>query len=216
MENPWIVESLEEFLYFCCPECNDKSSSKETFINHAWTNHPKAQEILVTLNEIKPEFLDENLEGERLEVKLEVKDEHQGSMLDEADPNDHDFNLDDNFNEDFDQDEEEEDDEDQEDQEDEDQELLDEDSENQCYYCGQCISIKEIKTHMLESHGAYHGRMHGKPRSIQCDSCKATFKTESALKLHLCYDEIIPKKKYREPYKCDKCDKTFRNRKSFR
>ena len=53
-------------------------------------------------------------------------------------------------------------------------------------------------------------------RPIQCENCKATFKTESALGLHLCYDQYIPKKKYGEPYKCEKCNKNYQNRKTFR
>ena len=40
------------------------------------------------------------------------------------------------------------------------------------------ISLTEIKEHMAETHGSYHGRMHGIPRPIQCENCKATFKTE--------------------------------------
>ena len=39
--NPWAVEALEEFLYFCCPECNIKSTDKDAFVNHVWSNHPK-------------------------------------------------------------------------------------------------------------------------------------------------------------------------------
>ena len=53
--------------------------------------------------------------------------------------------------------------------------------DTQCYYCGQIISVTEIKEHMSQTHGSYHGRMHGIPRPIQCENCKATFKTESAL-----------------------------------
>ena len=33
--NPWTVEHLEEFLYYCCPECDEKSQSKELFLQHA-------------------------------------------------------------------------------------------------------------------------------------------------------------------------------------
>ena len=88
--------------------------------------------------------------------------------------------------------------------------------DTQCYYCGQIISVTEIKEHMSQTHGSYHGRMHGILRPIQCDNCKATFKTESALGLHLCYDQYIPKKKYGEPYKCEKCNKNYQNRKTFR
>ena len=36
--------------------------------------------------------------------------------------------------------------------------------DTQCYYCGQIISVTEIKEHMSQTHGSYHGRMHGIPR----------------------------------------------------
>ena len=42
-ENPWLVEYLEEFLYFCCPECHVKDQSKESFLEHALNQHPKAK-----------------------------------------------------------------------------------------------------------------------------------------------------------------------------
>ena len=47
-ENPWAVANLEDFLYFCCPECNDKSQSEETFLEHAFQNHPKSKDCLIT------------------------------------------------------------------------------------------------------------------------------------------------------------------------
>ena len=39
--NPWQVQSLDEFLYYNCPECNIKSQNKEVFVYHAWQHHPK-------------------------------------------------------------------------------------------------------------------------------------------------------------------------------
>ena len=33
--SPWSVTNLEEFLYFCCPECDVKDQSREDFIQHA-------------------------------------------------------------------------------------------------------------------------------------------------------------------------------------
>ena len=39
--NPWDVSNLEEFLFFCCPECDSKHPSKASFINHALIEHPK-------------------------------------------------------------------------------------------------------------------------------------------------------------------------------
>ena len=45
--NPWFVENLEEFLYFCCPECNERSQSEDLFLEHALKNHPKSQACLL-------------------------------------------------------------------------------------------------------------------------------------------------------------------------
>ena len=39
-ENPWMVEELEEFLYYCCPECDVKLQVKNEFMKHAFSNHP--------------------------------------------------------------------------------------------------------------------------------------------------------------------------------
>ena len=44
--NPWIVNNLDEFLFFCCPECDTQSPNKALFINHALIEHPKGQLIL--------------------------------------------------------------------------------------------------------------------------------------------------------------------------
>ena len=41
--NPWDVHELEEFLFFCCPECDDRSPTKASFINHALIQHPRVR-----------------------------------------------------------------------------------------------------------------------------------------------------------------------------
>ena len=41
--NPWAVHYLEEFLYYCCPECEVKDQSKALFLQHALDKHPKAK-----------------------------------------------------------------------------------------------------------------------------------------------------------------------------
>jgi len=38
---PWNVSSLEEFLFYFCPECDVRIHSKEKFVNHALNQHPK-------------------------------------------------------------------------------------------------------------------------------------------------------------------------------
>ena len=37
--NPWIVSSMYEFMYCCCPECDEKLESKQDFVNHASSYH---------------------------------------------------------------------------------------------------------------------------------------------------------------------------------
>ena len=42
MANPWIVESLYDFSYFCCPECETRWQGKQEFIDHAYSHHSKS------------------------------------------------------------------------------------------------------------------------------------------------------------------------------
>ena len=35
ISNPWAVGHLEEFLYYCCPECDERNQSKALFVKHA-------------------------------------------------------------------------------------------------------------------------------------------------------------------------------------
>ena len=46
-KNPWIVSEVEQFLFFCCPECDVKDRSKENFIQHALSHHPSAKDGLI-------------------------------------------------------------------------------------------------------------------------------------------------------------------------
>ena len=47
--NPWNVSSLEEFLFYNCPECESKHSTKEQFVGHAVVAHENARDILMTI-----------------------------------------------------------------------------------------------------------------------------------------------------------------------
>ena len=54
IENPWIVPSLDKFLFFCCPECENKSSNKSSFVNHAISQHPLVSFFLLLFKQIHP------------------------------------------------------------------------------------------------------------------------------------------------------------------
>ena len=38
--NPWNVTSLDDFLFYCCPECDNRTVTKNDLIQHALNNHP--------------------------------------------------------------------------------------------------------------------------------------------------------------------------------
>ena len=61
--NPWAVNQLEDFLYFCCPECDVKRRDSVSFIKHAITEHPYSKIYLT-------EFLSEHEDPLRV-VELE-------------------------------------------------------------------------------------------------------------------------------------------------
>ena len=46
--NPWDVPSLDEYLFYCCPECELKTKEYEAFYTHAVNVHELARETLET------------------------------------------------------------------------------------------------------------------------------------------------------------------------
>ena len=77
LENsPWLVNTLEEFLYYCCPECDQRDHSKDSFIHHAYEHHPEAKEALamvigvkIELPEVKLEDVENSNDDEPLDAK---------------------------------------------------------------------------------------------------------------------------------------------------
>ena len=58
-ENPWgAVNTLEDFQFYCCPECDLKEQTKDKFVKHALENHTECKEYIVNLM-IKPELYEE-------------------------------------------------------------------------------------------------------------------------------------------------------------
>ena len=48
--NPWKVEDIDQFLNYCCPECDTKQKTKSDFIVHAIDSHPDSREYLRLFN----------------------------------------------------------------------------------------------------------------------------------------------------------------------
>ena len=57
--NPWSVENLEHFLYYCCPECEEKCQVAENFVAHALTYHPKSVAFLQQFSSVKEEPIEQ-------------------------------------------------------------------------------------------------------------------------------------------------------------
>ena len=44
--NPWSVDNIDYFLYYNCPECDERNKNRELFLKHALDEHPLAKECL--------------------------------------------------------------------------------------------------------------------------------------------------------------------------
>ena len=51
--NPWAVENIETFSFYCCPECDFKSKDGDHFERHALESHNKAKSFFITLSDKK-------------------------------------------------------------------------------------------------------------------------------------------------------------------
>ena len=59
VKNPWSdVGNLNDFLYFCCPECPAKDRSMKKFVTHALKQHPNAKNFLKSIGKtVAPIFV---------------------------------------------------------------------------------------------------------------------------------------------------------------
>ena len=70
-KNPWLVENIEEFSFYCCPECDFRSKDRDHFKRHAMESHNKSKVFFIDL---KPE------NKHLLEFETEPKDEYDEGM----------------------------------------------------------------------------------------------------------------------------------------
>jgi len=50
VENPWLVDNIQAFAFFNCPQCSFKAKDKNFFQGHALQNHPLSFEFFCTKN----------------------------------------------------------------------------------------------------------------------------------------------------------------------
>ena len=73
--NPWSVADLDAFQYYCCPECDERESSKENFLQHALNNHPKSQQYFGKENAFK--YSESNEFHDNFQIKNELIEEEK-------------------------------------------------------------------------------------------------------------------------------------------
>ena len=74
IEDPWNVDTLEEFLYYCCPECKDERiQNKADFIKHALEEHPKSKVSVTKIIQVKKENPSELDQGQNLSDGIDIK-----------------------------------------------------------------------------------------------------------------------------------------------
>ena len=209
-ECPWNVESLEDFLYYCCPECNVRNQSREDFLNHALDQHPTSKNYLIEIK-IKKEFHDDP--GVNLAISVITEDHHEKDMLDikqeilneeeeyygeetfmeEDEVHDADHEMDE-----FKDEKEEDEDYENEDENDEDYEIDDaNDNRKHCDTCGKKFASASILKKHVE-------RVHLGIRNFKCYQCDKKFKSNSALEYHL--KVIHGDEETKASLKCFKCD----------
>ena len=75
--NPWAdVQSIYDFNFFCCPECDCKSRTKQDFVNHASKSHARAIDALKNISD--GSLGDVNIpqnDDIKLEDDISIKDE---------------------------------------------------------------------------------------------------------------------------------------------
>ena len=86
-KSPWLVQNIEDFLYYCCPECEIRDHSKDHFLQHVFEKHPDGMKMLSSIIFIKKEIPDIENDVIKCDINLkcEVKFENNEHVA-EADP----------------------------------------------------------------------------------------------------------------------------------
>ena len=71
--NPWLVENIEAFSFYCCPECVFRSKEESFFQSHALQNHPQSTAFFHGTDHEKLEI--------EAEIEFDIKQEEDDNIL---------------------------------------------------------------------------------------------------------------------------------------
>ena len=77
-QNPWVVDDIEEFSFYCCPECDFKQKDRDYFKRHAMDSHKKSK-IFFLMSKSENNT---NNDSMQVETEPESQDENEDSMED--------------------------------------------------------------------------------------------------------------------------------------
>ena len=179
--NPWDVGKVEEFLYFCCPECDERNQSKELFLKHALDEHPKAKQCFGILR-IKEEVEDDENFENKTDIDnydnsedYEDQDEYQCELcqklfLEESILSKHKII---------------------------DHEILKDDQLHKCYLCNEEFA----KRFEMSNHFKF---VHNDTKAHRCHQCEKTFSTFTLMRDHIyCVHEGV------KIHHCKICKESF-------
>ena len=85
--NPWVVESIMDFNFFCCPECQYQGKTAKSFEFHAIETHPMSKKFF-DHKELKSDTETNDFDQE--EFKLDIPNESDieiGHLAEKQDEN---------------------------------------------------------------------------------------------------------------------------------
>ena len=239
--NPWLVPQLEDYQFFCCPECDEKCHFKEDFFKHAISKHPKAQVLIEVkvkievLNEVELQNCQNKVQNYENDSEIEVKNDHSENELEfevenevqnyqnevqnyqtevqnyQNESENEDF---DNFSdEDFIPDAEELEKIEKIGEKPEISKLQDS-SHFQCYYCSNIFEASKIEAHIRKEHFRFTEDFFGPLRPFKCQLCGFALEKDPKNCVHVC----LPEKRRRKPgekkekLECPECGKIYTSR----
>ena len=84
--NPWMVENIMVFSYFCCPECEFQGKTEKLFENHALENHPMAKDFFIKIEESADEMSATDATPVTFDINLEEEEEETAEVADNSNP----------------------------------------------------------------------------------------------------------------------------------
>ena len=195
--NPWEVESVHAFNFFCCPECAYKDREELSFQSHALENHPKSKSLF-HLHAKDPFAVKDE------EVEIKPSDNNEKEDLEQTNDKDVQMFFEVNFNA-------------KEDIPFDDKDYVEESNEQDvehtesveiqtCLFCNLPMERRKIIYHQQCQHGAFSS-IKNDQLNFRCNKCSKVFDDITSTQNHVKEQHApVDDTKF---FECSKCSLTF-------